>query len=161
MSGKENTIVTKAALLADDDLTSEAQTSTGGTQVTGLAVDLQAVANRRYRRVRVAIPYRVANATTVEFRVNLSATPQHSTAEGSGYAAFGTAPTAVDVGATGNVDGVFEFEQDLTLAERYYRTLFTPEFRSATGGVTTATGVVFSYAGAAILTDPNRYPASG
>lgn len=160
MSGRENTIVGRVALLVDDDLTSEAQTSTGGTLVNGPQIDLQSVSERRYRRVRVQIPYRIVNSTTAG-QVSLSAAQQDTTATGGTYAAFGTSPTAATVTATGTTNAVWEFEQDLTDVNRYYRVNFTPEIQTSTGGVTTATGITFGYAGVATLMEANRYPASG
>jgi hypothetical protein len=164
MSGKENTIVGRPVLLADDDLTSEAQTATGGALISGLEVDLQSTTDRRYRRIRVQVPYRVVNSTTGDEVVDLTATPQHretTGGAGSTWANFGTAPAAENIAATGTTDAVWEFEQDLTTAARRYRIQFTAEFQTNTGGISTATGVTFIYSGMASLTDANRFPASG
>jgi hypothetical protein len=142
-----------------------------GTEVNGDQVDLQAAAvlntngtsaTIRYRRVRVAFPYSVSvgtTGTTVSFASNL----QHRIATsgtGSTWADFGTAPAAhvsADSGtSTGSVFGAFEYEQDLTLVNRYLRVQVTPTFSATTTG-----DALLSYSGSFVFMDANRNPADG
>lgn len=129
------------------------------TEVNGSQVDLQTVTGQRYRRVKVAFPYSVSVATTgttVSFASNL----QHrdtTTGTGSTWADFGTAPAAhvtTTSTSTGAHEGVFEYEDNLTLANRYIRVQVTPTFSATTTGLAT-----LSYSGHLELKDPNKYPA--
>ena len=140
------------------------------TEVTGEIVDLQAVmalnvngtpSAIRYRRVRVAFPYRNAVSVT-GFTVALASNLQDRDATGgtgSTWADFGTAPsnhTSADSGtSTGAVFGSFEYEQDLTLVSRYLRVQVTPTFSATT------TGASLNYSGSFVFMDANRNPADG
>lgn len=156
---EENTIREHLALLPIVSLNSGAQGATGGTEITGITLDLQGTTARRYRRARVSVPMRIVLGTGEQLVV--SGNLQDSTATGAGWTDFGTAPSNVTFNTSGTNDDRFAWEQDLTTAERYLRVQFTPDFQTDTGGNTTATGHLVSYMGIANLTDANRLPASG
>lgn len=129
------------------------------TEVNGVQVDLQGVTGQRYRRVKVAFPYSLSVATTgttVSFASNLQHRDATSGA-GSTWADFGTAPAAhvtTTSTSTGAHEGVFEYEQDLTTANRYIRVQVTPTFSATSSGL-----AILSYSGHVELKDPNKYPA--
>jgi hypothetical protein len=129
-----------------------------GTEVAGVQIDLQDTTGQRFRRCKVSFPYSVTvdtTGTTVSFASNL----QHrntTSGTGSTWADFGTAPSAHVTGGsttTGASIGAMEYEQDLTLANRYIRVQVTPTFSATTTGL-----ALLTYSGVVELKDPNRYP---
>ncbi len=129
------------------------------TEVNGVQVDLQANTGQRYRRVKVTFPYSVSVATTgtsVSFASNLQ---DRDTTSGTGstYADFGTAPSAhvtTTSTSTGAHEGVFEYYQELTLANRYLRVQVTPTFSATTTGLAS-----LSYSGQFELQDGTQLVA--
>ena len=149
----------RMCLLPVLNLTSEAQTSTGGAEITGIVIDSHAVTGRRFNHVKVEIPIQHNIRST--HQVVVTSNMQHATATGAAFVDHGVASTAIYSATDLQTPQSFAYERNMATSNRYWRVQFTPEFQTDASVIATATGTVFSYTGTLLQKKANRLPASG